>query len=56
MNCIYCEGETKVVDSRPTNKNEIRRRRECLTCGYRFTTMESVKKEKIEKYKIGGNE
>ena len=35
-----CE-ESKVVDSRPSENNDaIRRRRECIQCGYRFTTYE----------------
>ncbi len=44
MKCPYCTfGESKVIDSRPTDENErIRRRRECLSCGRRFTTYEVV--------------
>lgn len=44
MKCPYCEyEESKVIDSRPTDENEaIRRRRECLECGKRFTTYEKV--------------
>ena len=44
MKCIYCNGtESRVVDSRPTDDgNAIRRRRECETCGRRFTTYEKV--------------
>ena len=44
MKCIYCEHpESKVVDSRPTDEGTvIRRRRECLKCGKRFTTYEKV--------------
>jgi transcriptional repressor NrdR len=44
MKCPYCTfGESKVIDSRPTDENErIRRRRECLSCGKRFTTYEIV--------------
>ena len=46
MKCPYCaEDNTKVVDSRDTkDKNEIRRRRECLACKRRFTTYEHVEK------------
>ena len=42
MKCIYCGySESKVVDSRPLNDGaNIRRRRECLKCGQRFTTYE----------------
>ncbi len=44
MKCPYCAfEESKVIDSRPTDEFErIRRRRECLSCGKRFTTYESV--------------
>ena len=44
MKCPYCQGEEdKVVDSRGSrNGKAIRRRRECLTCGKRFTTYEYV--------------
>ena len=42
MNCPFCtEAETKVTDSRP-EQDGIRRRRECLACGRRFTTLERV--------------
>ncbi len=44
MKCPYCgEVESKVIDSRPADDGErIRRRRECLGCGKRFTTYEVV--------------
>ncbi len=44
MKCIYCGyKEDKVVDSRATaGKAAIRRRRECLKCGRRFTTYEYI--------------
>ena len=40
----YCShDESKVIDSRPADDGErIRRRRECLKCGRRFTTHETV--------------
>ena len=42
MQCPYCDFEdTKVIDSRLSEtKDAIRRRRECLSCGKRFTTYE----------------
>lgn len=42
MQCPYCDFEdTKVIDSRLSeNKDAVRRRRECLSCGGRFTTYE----------------
>ncbi|MFH0912744.1 MAG: transcriptional regulator NrdR [Candidatus Omnitrophota bacterium] len=44
MKCPYCGyKEDKVVDSRATNEEfAIRRRRECLKCGKRFTTYEYI--------------
>lgn len=44
MNCPYCGfTESKVIDSRPADEGaSIRRRRECLSCGKRFTTYETV--------------
>lgn len=44
MRCPFCAfGESKVIDSRPTEENNsIRRRRECLKCGKRFTTYEKL--------------
>lgn len=42
MHCPKCGGdETKVIDSRMQEAtNAIKRRRECRSCGYRFTTYE----------------
>lgn len=44
MKCPYCYfAESKVIDSRPTEDGgSIRRRRECLKCGKRFTTYEKI--------------
>lgn len=44
MKCPYCgEMDSKVIDSRPADDgSKIRRRRECLVCGKRFTTYEVV--------------
>ena len=44
MKCCFCgHTESKVIDSRPTDEGaSIRRRRECLACGKRFTTYETV--------------
>ncbi len=44
MRCPKCkEPETKVIDSRIVGEGfTIRRRRECLQCGYRFTTYEKL--------------
>lgn len=43
MNCPYCaSGEVKVVDKRNPDDKTIRRRRECIGCGKRFTTYERI--------------
>lgn len=44
MKCPFCSCEdSKVIDSRPTDEGErIRRRRECTSCGKRFTTYEII--------------
>ena len=43
MKCIFCgHNDSKVVDSRYLKDTSIRRRRECLQCGKRFTTYETV--------------
>ena len=44
MKCMYCGyTESKVIDSRSADEGStIRRRRECLNCGRRFTTYETV--------------
>jgi transcriptional repressor NrdR len=42
MNCPYCDySDCKVIDSREVNDG-IRRRRQCLSCGSRFTTYERL--------------
>ena len=44
MRCPFCAyGESKVIDSRPTDDGEkIRKRRECIKCQKRFTTFEAI--------------
>ena len=44
MRCPFCSRpDTKVIDSRLANDGDsVRRRRECVTCGERFTTFESA--------------
>ncbi len=57
MKCPYCEYfESKVIDSRPTDEGQaIRRRRECIKCGKRFTTYEKIEEVPIIIVKKGGN-
>jgi transcriptional repressor NrdR len=44
MRCPFCATiEDKVVDTRPSDGDQvIRRRRECISCGRRFTTYERI--------------
>ena len=43
MKCPNCGAtDSRVIDSRPTDNNSIRRRRECLDCKWRFTTYEVI--------------
>lgn len=44
MRCQYCGYlDSRVIDSRPTEEGtSIRRRRECMRCGRRFTTYEKI--------------
>ena len=58
MRCPYCEAEEdKVVDSRVADEGRaIRRRRECLECGRRFTTFERIEESPLLVEKRGGGE
>lgn len=42
MICPYCDGKTKVVDSRETGWR-TRRKRVCLSCGHDFYTIEILR-------------
>ena len=57
MKCMYCGHlESKVIDSRSTEDGlSIRRRRECLSCGKRFTTYESIETTPIIVVKNDGS-
>ena len=57
MKCPFCgHPESKVIDSRPADENaSIRRRRECLACGTRFTTYETVESLPIVVIKKDGS-
>ena len=56
MKCRYCASiESKVIDSRPTEDGSaIRRRRECIKCGKRFTTYEKIEEIPIMVVKRDG--
>ena len=57
MKCPFCACcNSKVVDSRPTEEGSIiRRRRECNSCGKRFTTYEKVEEIPLMIVKKDGN-
>lgn len=57
MKCMYCGCmDSKVIDSRVNEDGtSIRRRRECVNCGKRFTTYETVEHTPIMVVKNGGN-
>ena len=43
MDCIHCKyPDSRVVETRQHDDNTIRRRRECIKCGKRFTTQEHI--------------
>lgn len=57
MKCIYCGSvDSKVVDSRQNEDGtSIRRRRECVVCGRRFTTYETVENTPVMVVKKDGS-
>ena len=56
MKCMYCGClDSKVIDSRAAEDGtNIRRRRECMNCGKRFTTYETVENAPIFVVKSSG--
>lgn len=56
MKCPKCQADDdKVLDSRGARDGAaIRRRRECLKCGYRFTTYEEVDHDELQVVKHDG--
>lgn len=55
VKCLHCEASTRVVDSRDTQDGTaVRRRRECVECGERFTTYERAQLRDIEVEKRDG--
>ncbi len=55
MRCIQCGyPDDKVVDSRTSREGTcVRRRRECLRCGYRYTTYEQLERTELRVAKRG---
>jgi len=58
MNCPFCgTDESRVVDSRDSESGDaIRRRRECMHCGRRYTTYERVDETPLLVLKRNGSE
>ena len=56
MKCLYCGCEdSKVIDSRSADEGRtIRRRRECVNCGKRFTTYETIEDTPVLVVKSSG--
>ena len=56
MKCLYCGCEdSKVIDSRSADEGRtIRRRRECVKCGKRFTTYETIEDTPVLVVKANG--
>lgn len=56
MRCPKCgSSQDKVIDSREAREGHaIRRRRECMKCGFRFTTYEIVEREELRVVKRNG--
>lgn len=56
MKCPYCGVEdSKVLESRPAREGEaVRRRRECVACGRRFTTFEAAEAPRLFVVKRSG--
>ncbi|MDO5713726.1 MAG: transcriptional regulator NrdR [Tissierellia bacterium] len=55
MKCPYCGYlDSKVVDTRPTEEGQIRRRRQCIKCNKRFTTYEKIDELAIRVIKKDG--
>ena len=56
MKCNFCGcEESKVIDSRAIEEsNSIKRRRECMCCGKRFTTFETIEQVPVMVVKSNG--
>ena len=54
MNCPRCDSPTKTLETRRVPDGAARRRRECSSCGHRFTTYERAVPETLEVIKRDG--
>jgi transcriptional repressor NrdR len=53
MKCPYCRHpESCVKDSRPLDDGRVKRRRQCLSCGRRWSTFEQMEHAAVKKAAI----
>jgi transcriptional repressor NrdR len=55
VNCPRCDSSTKTLETRRVPDGATRRRRECSSCGHRFTTYERAVPEALEVIKRDGS-
>jgi transcriptional repressor NrdR len=55
VNCPRCDSQTKTLETRRVPDGATRRRRECTSCGHRFTTYERAVPETLEVIKRDGH-
>jgi transcriptional repressor NrdR len=55
VNCPRCDSSTKTLETRNAEAGAVRRRRECSSCGHRFTTYERAVPETLEVVKRDGH-
>jgi transcriptional repressor NrdR len=56
VNCPRCDSSTKTLETRRVPDGAVRRRRECTSCGHRFTTYERAVPETLEVIKRDGRQ
>lgn len=55
MTCPRCDSTTKTLETRRVPDGAVRRRRQCSSCGHRFTTYERAVPESLEVIKRDGS-
>jgi transcriptional repressor NrdR len=55
VNCPRCDSSTKTLETRRVPDGAVRRRRECTSCGHRFTTYERAVPQRLEVVKRDGH-
>ena len=55
MLCPACHGPTRVSETRAASGGAVRRRRQCSSCGHRFTTFERVERGPLSVRKRDGS-